>query len=80
MFHDLLELKKIRVELKDIYRDAIRKHLLKLDPHQHLFSKIPRLGLPVSVIQFLLYGEPQEENASGVPTGVVRGYSVALGL
>ena len=80
LFQDLLGLKRMRVELKDIYREAIRKHLLKLDPHQHLFGRVPRLELPVSVIQFLLYGESIEEKESGLPSGIVRGYLVVLGL
>ena len=32
-----------------------QKHLLKLDPHQHLFYRIPRLGLLSALVQYLLY-------------------------
>ena len=35
--------------------EAIRKHLLDLDPHRHLFSRVPRLGLPRSLTEYLLY-------------------------
>ena len=43
------------LNLKHICRDSIRKHLLDLDPHQHLFGRIPKLGLPSSLVQYLLY-------------------------
>ena len=33
----------------------IRKHLLKLDPHQHLFKRVPKLGLPSALSRYLLY-------------------------
>ena len=41
--------------LKHLCREAIRNHLLDLDPHTHLFSRVPRLGLPSSVTDYLLY-------------------------
>ena len=34
---------RAQIHLKHICREAIRKHLLKLDPHQHLFGRIPQL-------------------------------------
>ena len=37
-----------RLHLKHICREAIRKHLLNLDPHTHLFGRVPRLGLPTT--------------------------------
>ena len=43
------------LNLKHICRDSIRKHLLDLDPHRHLFGRIPKLGLPSSLVQYLLY-------------------------
>ena len=46
---------KFDLQLKHICREAIRKHLLKLDPHQHLFSRIPHLGLPESLNKYLLF-------------------------
>ena len=39
-----LQFQTIKLQLKHICREVIRKHLLKLDPHQHLFSRIPKLG------------------------------------
>ena len=62
MAQDVLELKEIRVQLKHICREAIRRHLLKLDPHQHLFHKIPELGLPEMIKHYLLYDESLKEN------------------
>ena len=41
---------------------AIRKHLLKLDPHTHLFSRVPQLGLPSLLTEYLLYGASLEDN------------------
>ena len=33
------------VDLNHLCRKAIRKHLLEMDPHTHLFDRVPRLGL-----------------------------------
>ena len=44
-----------KLQLKHICREAIRKHLLKLDPHQHLFGRIPELGLPSALSKYLLF-------------------------
>ena len=44
-----------KLSLKHLSREAIRKHLLNLDPHTHLFSRVPRLGLPSLVTEYLLY-------------------------
>ena len=42
-------------KLKHICRESIRKHLLQMSPHQHLFGRIPHLGLPPSLVNYLLY-------------------------
>ena len=44
-----------RLGLKHICREAIRSHLLKLDPHAHLFGRVPQLGLPSSLTAYLLH-------------------------
>ena len=36
-------------------REAIRKHLINLDPHTHLFGRVPRLGLPTLLTEYVLY-------------------------
>ena len=59
---DCLRFDDLQLQLKHICREAIRKHLLKLDPHQHLFSMIPKLGLPSALMNYLLYGESLDEN------------------
>ena len=41
--------------LKHFARQAIRKHLIGLDPHHHLFNRIPELGLPALLTQYLLF-------------------------
>ena len=41
---DCLKFDDVQFELKHICREAIRKHLLNLDPHSHLFGRVPRLG------------------------------------
>ena len=55
----------LKLNLKHLCREAIRKHLLKLDPHTHLFGRVPRLGLPFLLNDYLLYDvtcEPADEN------------------
>ena len=65
MLQDVLHLKDVKMQLKHSCREAVRKHLLHLDPHQHLFSKIPELGLPESIRKYLLYDESIEEKEMG---------------
>ena len=52
---DCLKFNVLRCNLKHLCREAIRKHLLHLDPHTHLFGRIPHLGLPSSLMKFLFY-------------------------
>ena len=46
---------KEKLDLKHLCREAIRKHLIHLDPHENLFGRIPQLGLPSLVTEYLLY-------------------------
>ena len=46
---------KIDFYLTALCRETVRKHLLKLDLHTNLFDRIPRLGLPSSLTEYLLY-------------------------
>ena len=55
MFPDILKEQCVQSQLKHICRDTIRKHLLDLDPHQHLFYRVPQLGLPSILVRYLLY-------------------------
>ena len=43
------------MKLKHICRQVIRKHLLELDPHQHLFGRVPRFGLPNALNKYLMF-------------------------
>ena len=52
-----LKFEEEKLELKHICREAIRKHLLKRDPPQHLFGRIPRLCLPKVLNHYLLFNE-----------------------
>ena len=47
-------LDKREINLKELCRESIRKHLLQLNLHQCLFSKIPQLGLPKLLTQYML--------------------------
>lgn len=56
---------KPKMELKHMCREATRKHLINLNPHQNLFSRIPQLPLPPALVKYLLFGmdlELQEES------------------
>ena len=46
---------KENLDLKHLCREAIRKHLIDVDPHENLFRRIPQLGLPSIVTEYLLY-------------------------
>ena len=43
-------------------RETIRRHLLKLDRHGHLFLRMPRLGLPSRLTKYLLFDASLDEN------------------
>ena len=66
---DYLPQIQTKLNLKHLCREAIRKHLLKLDLHTHLFYRFPRLGLPSLLVEYLLYdmsldapGEDKDSN------------------
>ena len=46
---------KQNLDLKHLCREAIRKHLIDLYLHKHLFGRIPQLGLPSIMAEYLLY-------------------------
>ena len=46
---------KENLDLKDLCREAIRKHLIDVDPHDNFFVRIPQLGLPSLIVDYLLY-------------------------
>ena len=46
---------KEKLDLKHLCREAIRKHLIDVDPHKHLFKRIPQIGLPLLVTEYMLF-------------------------
>ena len=48
-------LEKREINLRELCREAIRKQLLQLDLHGCLFNRIPQLGLPKLLTQYLLW-------------------------
>ena len=73
--HLLLQTHPVKCSLKRICREAIRKHLLKLEPHSNLFGRIPRLEgeIPSSLVKYLLYNMSltQRYNDSEAPKAVI---------
>ena len=61
---DCLKFEDSKLQLKHICREAIRKHLLDLDPHHHLFGRIPKLGLPNALNRYLLFNETLDDDES----------------
>ena len=47
--------KDLRLYLKHLCREAIRKCLLDVDPHEHLFFRVTKLGLPMLLADYLVY-------------------------
>ena len=58
---EVLKFEEEKLELKHICREAIRKHLLKLDLHSSLFGRIPKLGLPSALSRYLLFNLSLDE-------------------
>ncbi len=54
-FLEFVGLSDVKLWLKHLCREAIREHLIELEPAAHLFQRIPRLGLPPSVTDYLLF-------------------------
>ena len=52
---EFLQMNKDELNLKDMCRETIRKHLLHLDRHANLFQRIPNLQLPSLVTDYLLF-------------------------
>ena len=50
-----LQHKDLKFCLNHLCRQALRKHLIHLDPHTHLFWRILQLQLPPALCKYLLY-------------------------
>ena len=59
--NDVVQMTEFQMNLKDICRKAIRKHLLHLDPNSHLFGRVPLLPLPEALKGYLLYYKSLDE-------------------
>ena len=53
---DITQMLSPEINLMDLCRHAIRKHLMHVEPHLHLFCQVPELGLPSVMQSYLLYG------------------------
>ena len=61
--------------LMHLCREAVRNHLLELDTHTHLFGRVPKLGLPSLITDYLIYNVewfPPHENVLFFAVLVVR--------
>ena len=52
----------LELNMMNICRMVIRKHLLHLDPHTNLFVRVPRLGFPAARQSFILYYLTHDNN------------------
>ena len=52
----------LKLNLKHLCRETIRKHLLAIALHENLFGRIPRLGLPSSLAAYLLNNVSLDED------------------
>ena len=57
--------------LAELCRTKIRKHLLQLDKHTNLIVRIPQLGLPTSLTEYLLHDIAIDERTINKPFGNV---------
>ena len=54
-----------KMQLDHICREMIRNRLLKLHPHQNLFSKISHMKLPEPLKRYLLHGQSLDDDSEG---------------
>ena len=54
------------INLKQFCRDTIRKHLLDLNSQENLFHRVPRLGLPKILSQYLVYNVCIDDDESSL--------------
>ena len=62
MMKDLNHLSKKTDDLMGMCREVIREHLLDLDPYTHLFYRVTRLGLPASLVSYLVFDQTLDDN------------------
>ena len=49
-------------DLMGTCREAIRKHLLKLDRYTHLFGRVLKIGLPVTLASYLVFNQTLDDD------------------
>ena len=59
---DHLQFPQQKLCSKHMCRQAIRNHLIHLDPHRHLFHRIPQMGLDEILSSYLLYDVSLDDN------------------
>ena len=57
------------MSLSHMSREAVRKHLIELDPHKNLFHRIPRLGFSSSLQEYLLYNVSLDDDEEELDNG-----------
>ena len=57
------------INLRRLCRKTIRKHLLELDRHTHLFGRVPKLGLPKLLQSYLLYYQTLDSESTDSDDG-----------
>ena len=56
-----LNVESSKMNLSHICREAVRKHLINIDPHENLFHRVPKLGLPSALQKYLLYNVSRDD-------------------
>lgn len=61
---DIVKVENKGLDLKHLCRKSIRKHLLDINPNEHLFKRIPKIGFPSIINDYLLYETSIEKNCA----------------
>ena len=61
---DYLFHKDLKLNLKHLAREAVRKHLINIDPHENLCGRIHHLELPSLLTEYLLYNMSLDDNVN----------------
>ena len=61
------------LNLANICRETIRKHLLQMSD-VNLFVRVPRLGLPTALVDYMLYNTSVNNNDSGIDDNIDDDY------
>ena len=51
-----------QLNLRALCRNTIREHLLDLDPYENLFVRVPKLEIPVTLHDYLLYDQTLDQD------------------